>query len=154
MKTNNNNIKKFKNIPINNSKKIPNEKLKLSSLCTNLKRMLSPQQNGNIFIKKVLNTRNKGFIIDKLSSRNSSHGGNSIDSYKSKNKVKKSESSRMMLKQTMINLKKYNTKKNNSINKDNSFKNSNKIDISFNEIKKPLSHNKDKLFCIYKKKNQ
>ena len=123
MKTNNNNIKKFKNIPINNSKKIPNEKLKLSSLCTNLKRMLSPQQNGNIFIKKVLNTRNKGFIIDKLSSRNSSHGGNSIDSYKSKNKVKKSESSRMMLKQTMINLKKYNTKKNNSINKDNSFKN-------------------------------
>ena len=153
MKTNNNNIKKFKNIPINNSKKIPNEKLKLSSLCTNLKRMLSPQQNGNIFIKKVLNTRNKGFIIDKLSSRNSSHGGNSIDS-KSKNKVKKSESSRMMLKQTMINLKKYNTKKNNSINKDNSFKNSNKIDISFNEIKKPLSHNKDKLFCIYKKKNQ
>ena len=60
----------------------------------------------------------------------------------------------MMLKQTMINLKKYNTKKNNSINKDNSFKNSNKIDISFNEIKKPLSHNKDKLFCIYKKKNQ
>ena len=152
MKTNNNNIKKFKNIPINNSKKIPNEKLKLSSLCTNLKRMLSPQQNGNIFIKKVLNTRNKGFIIDKLSSRNSSHGGNSIDSYKSKNKVKKSESSRMMLKQTMINLKKYNTKKNNSINKDNSFKNSNKIDISFNEIKKPLSHNKDKLFCIYKKK--
>ena len=154
MKTSNNNIKKFKNIPINNSKKIPNEKLKLSSLCTNLKRMLSPQQNGNIFIKKVLNTRNKGFIIDKLSSRNSSHGGNSIDSYKSKNKVKKSESSRMMLKQTMINLKKYNTKKNNSINKDNSFKNSNKIDISFNEIKKPLSHNKDKLFCIYKKKNQ
>ena len=154
MKTNNNNIKKFKNIPINNSKKIQNEKLKLSSLCTNLKRMLSPQQNGNIFIKKVLNTRNKGFIIDKLSSRNSSHGGNSIDSYKSKNKVKKSESSRMMLKQTMINLKKYNTKKNNSINKDNSFKNSNKIDISFNEIKKPLSHNKDKLFCIYKKKNQ
>ena len=154
MKTNNNNIKKFKNIPINNSKKIPNEKLKLSSLCTNLKRMLSPQQNGNIFIKKVLNTRNKGFIIDKLSSRNSSHGGNSIDSYKSKNKVKKSESSRMMLKQTMINLKKYNTKKNNSINKDNSFKNRNKIDISFNEIKKPLSHNKDKLFCIYKKKNQ
>ena len=154
MKTNNNNIKKFKNIPINNSKKIPNEKLKLSSLCTNLKRMLSPQQNGNIFIKKVLNTRNKGFIIDKLSSRNSSHGGNSVDSYKSKNKVKKSESSRMMLKQTMINLKKYNTKKNNSINKDNSFKNSNKIDISFNEIKKPLSHNKDKLFCIYKKKNQ
>jgi len=154
MKTNNNNIKKFKNIPINNSKKIPNEKLKLSSLCTNLKRMLSPQQNGNIFIKKVLNTRNKGFIIDKLSSRNSSHGGNSIDSYKSKNKIKKSESSRMMLKQTMINLKKYNTKKNNSINKDNSFKNSNKIDISFNEIKKPLSHNKDKLFCIYKKKNQ
>ena len=154
MKTNNNNIKKYKNIPINNSKKIPNEKLKLSSLCTNLKRMLSPQQNGNIFIKKVLNTRNKGFIIDKLSSRNSSHGGNSIDSYKSKNKVKKSESSRMMLKQTMINLKKYNTKKNNSINKDNSFKNSNKIDISFNEIKKPLSHNKDKLFCIYKKKNQ
>ena len=154
MKTNNNNIKKFKNIPINNSKKIPNEKLKLSSLCTNLKRMLSPQQNGNIFIKKVLNTRNKGFIIDKLSSRNSSHGGNSIDSYKSKNKVKKSESSRMMLKQTMINLKKYTTKKNNSINKDNSFKNSNKIDISFNEIKKPLSHNKDKLFCIYKKKNQ
>ena len=132
MKTNNNNIKKFKNIPINNSKKIPNEKLKLSSLCTNLKRMLSPQQNGNIFIKKVLNTRNKGFIIDKLSSRNSSHGGNSIDSYKSKNKVKKSESSRMMLKQTMINLKKYNTKKNNSINKDNSFKNRNKIDISFN----------------------
>ena len=154
MKTNNNNIKKFKNIPINNSKKIPNEKLKLSSLCTNLKRMLSPQQNGNIFIKKVLNTRNKGFIIDKLSSRNSSHGGNSIDSYKSKNKVKKSESSRMMLKQTMINLKKYNTKKNNSINKDNSFKNSNKIDISFNEIKKPLSHNKDKFFFIYKKKNQ
>ena len=154
MKTNNNNIKKFKNIPINNSKKIPNEKLKLSSLCTNLKRMLSPQQNGNIFIKKVLNTRNKGFIIDKLSSRNSSHGGNSIDSYKSKNKVKKSESSRVVLGQTMINLKKYNTKKNNSINKDNSFKNSNKIDISFNEIKKPLSHNKDKLFCIYKKKNQ
>ena len=154
LKTSNNNIKKFKNIPINNSKKIQNEKLKLSSLCTNLKRMLSPQQNGNIFIKKVLNTRNKGFIIDKLSSRNSSHGGNSIDSYKSKNKVKKSESSRMMLKQTMINLKKYNTKKNNSINKDNSFKNSNKIDISFNEIKKPLSHNKDKLFCIYKKKNQ
>ena len=154
MKKNNNNIKKFKNIPINNSKKIQNEKLKLSSLCTNLKRMLSPQQNGNIFIKKVLNTRNKGFIIDKLSSRNSSHGGNSIDSYKSKNKVKKSESSRMMLKQTMINLKKYNTKKNNSINKDNSFKNSNKIDISFNEITKPLSHNKDKLFCIYKKKNQ
>ena len=154
MKTNNNNIKKYKNIPINNSKKIQNEKLKLSSLCTNLKRMLSPQQNGNIFIKKVLNTRNKGFIIDKLSSRNSSHGGNSIDSYKSKNKVKKSESSRMMLKQTMINLKKYTTKKNNSINKDNSFKNSNKIDISFNEIKKPLSHNKDKLFCIYKKKNQ
>ena len=154
MKTNNNNIKKFKNIPINNSKKIQNEKLKLSSLCTNLKRMLSPQQNGNIFIKKVLNTRNKGFIIDKLSSRNSSHGGNSIDSYKSKNKVKKSESSRVVLGQTMINLKKYNTKKNNSINKDNSFKNSNKIDISFNEIKKPLSHNKDKLFCIYKKKNQ
>ena len=154
MKTNNNNIKKFKNIPINNSKKIQNEKLKLSSLCTNLKRMLSPQQNGNIFIKKVLNTRNKGFIIDKLSSRNSSHGGNSIDSYKSKNKVKKSESSRMMLKQTMINLKKYNTKKNNSINKDNSLKISNKINTSFNEIKKPLSHNKDKLFCIYKKKNQ
>ena len=154
LKTCNNNIKKYRNIPINNSKKIKNEKPKLSSLCTNLKRMLSPHQNGNIFVKKVLNTRNNGFIIDRLSSRNSNHGGNSIDSYKLKNKVKKSESSKMILKQTMINLKKYNTKKNNSINKDNSIKISNKINTSFNEIKKPLSHNKDKLFYIYKKKNQ
>ena len=105
LKTCNNNIKKYRNIPINNSKKIKNEKPKLSSLCTNLKRMLSPQQNGNIFVKKVLNSRNNGFIIDRLSSRNSNHGGNSIDSYKLKNKVKKSESSKLILKQTMINLK-------------------------------------------------
>ena len=154
MKTCNNNIKKYNNIPKNNSKKIKNEKLNISSLCANLKRMLSPQQNGNIFVKKVLNTRNKGFILDKFSSKNSSCKRNSIESNKSKNKVNKSESSRMLLKQTTINLKRYNNKKNNSINKDNSFKNSNKINSSFNELKKPLSHYKDKLLYIYKKKNQ
>ena len=154
MKTCNNNIKKCNNIPKNNSKKIKNEKLNISSLCTNLKRMLSPQQNGNIFVKKVLNTRNKGFILDKFSSKNSSCRRNSIESNKSKNKVNKSESSRMLLKQTTINLKRYNNKKNNSINKDNSFKNTNKINSSFNELKKPLSHIKDKLLYIYKKKNQ
>ena len=154
MKTCNNNIKKYNNIPKNNSKKIKNEKLNISSLCANLKRMLSPQQNGNIFVKKVLNTRNKGFILDKFSSKNSSCRRNSIESNKSKNKVNKSESSRMLLKQTTINLKRYNNKKNNSINKDNSFKNSNKINSSFNELKKPLSHIKDKLLYIYKKKNQ
>ena len=154
MKTCNNNIKKCNNIPKNNSKKIKNEKLNISSLCANLKRMLSPQPNGNIFVKKVLNTRNKGFILDKFSSKNSSCRRNSIESNKSKNKVNKSESSRMLLKQTTINLKRYNNKKNNSINKDISFKNSNKINSSFNELKKPLSHIKDKLLYIYKKKNQ
>ena len=154
MKTCNNNIKKYNNIPINNSKKIKNEKLSIPSLCANLKRMLSPEQNSSIFVKKILNTRNKGFIKEKFSSKNTSLQRNSIDSYSSKAKVKKSESSRMIIKQTTINLKRNNSKKNNLLNKDNSCSNNNKINASFNKIKKTLSHDKDKLLYIYKKKNQ
>ena len=154
MKTCNNNIKKYNNIPINNSKKIKNEKLSIPSLCANLKRMLSPEQNSSIFVKKILNTRNKGFIKEKFSSKNTSLQRNSIDSYSSKAKVKKSESSRMIIKQTTINLKRNNSKKNNLLNKDNSCSNNNKINTSFNKIKKTLSHDKDKLLYIYKKKNQ
>ena len=154
MKTCNNNIKKYNNIPINNSKKIKNEKLSIPSLCANLKRMLSPEQNSSIFVKKILNTRNKGFIKEKFSSKNTSLQRNSIDSYSSKAKVKKSESSRMIIKQTTINLKRNNSKKNNLLNKDNSCSNNNKINTSFNKTKKTLSHDKDKLLYIYKKKNQ
>ena len=151
MKTsNNNNIKKYNNIETDKSKLINNNKLSIASLYSNLKMMLSPNQQGNIFIKKFLNTRNTGLSKDNILLKNR---GNSIESNKSKKKIKKPVSSRYILKKTTINTSRNNSKKNNLLKKDNSFEHCNKSNIPFNSINKNLSQNKDRQSYIYKKKN-
>ena len=151
MKSYNNKTNKGINISIDNKKNIKNNKLSINSLCTNLKRMLSPQQPENIFIKKFLNMRNKGLSKDKFSLRNKSVRENkSLDKCKIKNKFKKSESSRYILKRTTINSNKNSINQTFLLNKENL---SNRNNTSFNGIKKHnYSHDKYKTPYIYKKK--
>ena len=147
-----NNSKKYNNLQANNSKTIKNSKMSIATLCSNLKMMLSSNPNGNIFIKKSPNKRNTGYSKDKIFSKNDSYSRNSIENNNSKTKMKKPASSRYILKQTTINTSRNNSKKNNLINKDNSFDCCNKSNSPFNSINNNLSHNKDKQSYIYKKK--
>ena len=101
--------KKINNVPINNIKGIKNNKLIIGSLCNNLKRMISPKQNVNIFRKKILNIRNSGISRDKFSLKNTSFIKNkNIES----NRIIKSESSKVITKQININKSRNIIKKN------------------------------------------
>ena len=68
----NNNLKRIlNNISLNNSKSKKKNKLNISSLSKNIKKRLSPEQKGNVFIKKYF--RNKKYSIDKFAPVNISY---------------------------------------------------------------------------------
>ena len=121
--------KKINNVPINNIKGIKNNKLIIGSLCNNLKRMISPKQNVNIFRKKILNIRNSGISRDKFSLKNTSFIKNkNIES----NRIIKSESSKVITKQININKSRNIIKKNNFLKNDYSLNYNKKNFTPFN----------------------
>ena len=100
---NNKNIsKKFNKIPMDSSKAIKNYKLTIGSLIDNLKKILSPKQKENIFVKKPLSSRNTGFSIDRIPIKNNNIRGNSFQNNKPKNKFQKLEKPRVILKPTNL----------------------------------------------------
>ena len=152
MKTNNNNIKKYKKAPLNNEKIKERKKLNIASLCTNLKRMLSPQQNETIFKKKIFDNRNQRLSKERYSFK-STRSNKSFDKYKLRNHSKKSDKSKLILKYAGLNLSKNSVNKNSLLKKENEVNLYNKINNSFNGIKKiNLSQDKYKSSYIYKKK--
>ena len=142
--------KKINNVPINNIKGIKNNKLIIGSLCNNLKRMISPKQNVNIFRKKILNIRNSGISRDKFSLKNTSFIKNkNIES----NRIIKSESSKVITKQININKSRNIIKKNNFLKKDYSLNYNKKNFTPFNILNRNnYSCDKDRSSYIYKKK--
>ena len=158
----NNNIKRYNNIPIQNAKFCKNEKKIIGTLFTNLKRRLSPPQNGNIFVKKLINTTNRVLSSEKCFLRTKKIKENKIlkenksqENCRIKTKSKNPESSRLIQRRTIINTSRNINKKINSLIKDNSINYTNKINSSINSINKRnyMSHDKNKPTYIYQKKN-
>ncbi len=158
----NNNIKRYNNIPIQNAKFCKNEKMIIGTLFTNLKRRLSPPQNGNIFVKKLINTTNRVLSSEKCFLRTKKIKENKIlkenksqENCRIKTKSKNPESSRLIQRRTIINTSRNINKKINSSIKDNSINYTNKINSSINSINKRnyMSHDKNKPTYIYQKKN-
>ncbi len=158
----NNNIKRYNNIPIQNAKFCKNEKMIIGTLFTNLKRRLSPPQNGNIFVKKLINTTNRVLSSEKCFLRTKKIKENKIlkenksqENCRIKTKSKNPESSRLIQRRTIINTSRNINKKINSLIKDNSINYTNKINSSINRINKRnyMSHDKNKPTYIYQKKN-
>ena len=158
----NNNIKRYNNIPIQNAKFCKNEKMIIGTLFTNLKRRLSPPQNGNIFVKKLINTTNRVLSSEKCFLRTKKIKENKIlkenksqENCRIKTKSKNPESSRLIQRRTIINTSRNINKKINSLMKDNSINYTNKINSSINSINKRnyMSHDKNKPTYIYQKKN-
>ena len=157
----NNNIKRYNNIPIQNAKFCKNEKMIIGTLFTNLKRRLSPPQNGNIFVKKLINTTNRVLSSEKCFLRTKKIKENKIlkenksqENCRIKTKSKNPESSRLIQRRTIINTSRNINKKINSLMKDNSINYTNKINSSINSINKRnyMSHDKNKPTYIYQKK--
>ena len=158
----NNNIKRYNNIPIQNAKFCKNEKMIIGTLFTNLKRRLSPPQNGSIFVKKLINKTNKILSSEKCFLRTKKikeiitlKENKSQENCRIKTKLKNHESSRFIQRRTIINTSRNNNKKINSLIKDNSMNYNNKINSSINRINKRnyMSHDKNKPTYIYQKKN-
>ena len=149
---NNKNIsKKFNKIPTDSSKAIINYKLTIGSLIDNLRKMLSPKQKENIFVKKPLSSRNTGFSIDRIPIKNNNIRGNSFQNNKPKNKFQKLEKPRVILKPTNIYVGRNKSQKNN-LKMNNSDKYNSKSNIFFNGIYRNLNHEIGKVSYIYKKK--
>ena len=149
---NNKNIsKKFNKIPTDSSKAIINYKLTIGSLIDNLKKMLSPKQNENIFVKKPLSSRNTGFSIDRIPIKNNNIRGNSFQNNKPKYKFQKLEKPRVILKPTNLYVGRNKSQKNN-LKMNNSDKYNSKSNIFFNGIYRNLNHEIGKVSYIYKKK--
>ena len=149
---NNKNIsKKFNKIPTDSSKAIINYKLTIGSLIDNLKKMLSPKQKENIFVKKPLSSRNTGFSIDRIPIKNNNIRGNSFQNNKPKNKFQKLEKPRVILKPTNLYVGRNKSQKNN-LKMNNSDKYNSKSNIFFNGIYRNLNHEIGKVSYIYKKK--
>ena len=149
---NNKNIsKKFNKIPTDSSKAIINYKLTIGSLIDNLKKMLSPKQKENIFVKKPLSSRNTGFSIDRIPIKNNNIRGNSFQNNKPKYKFQKLEKPRVILKPTNIYVGRNKSQKNN-LKMNNSDKYNSKSNIFFNGIYRNLNHEIGKVSYIYKKK--
>ena len=149
---NNKNIsKKFNKIPMDSSKAIKNYKLTIGSLIDNLKKILSPKQKENIFVKKPLSSRNTGFSIDRIPIKNNNIRGNSFQNNKPKNKFQKLEKPRVILKPTNIYVGRNKSQKNN-LKMNNSDKYNSKSNIFFNGIYRNLNHEIGKVSYIYKKK--
>ena len=149
---NNKNIsKKFNKIPMDSSKAIKNYKLTIGSLIDNLKKILSPKQKENIFVKKPLSSRNTGFSIDRIPIKNNNIRGNSFQNNKPKYKFQKLEKPRVILKPTNIYVGRNKSQKNN-LKTNNSDKHNSKSNIFFNGIYRNLNHEIGKVSYIYKKK--
>ena len=149
---NNKNIsKKFNKIPMDSSKAIKNYKVTIGSLIDNLKKILSPKQKENIFVKKPLSSRNTGFSIDRIPIKNNNIRGNSFQNNKPKYKFQKLEKPRVILKPTNIYVGRNKSQKNN-LKMNNSDKYNSKSNIFFNEIYRNLNHEIGKVSYIYKKK--
>ena len=149
---NNKNIsKKFNKIPMDSSKAIKNYKLTIGSLIDNLKKILSPKQKENIFVKKPLSSRNTGFSIDRIPIKNNYIRGNSFQNNKPKYKFQKLEKPRVILKPTNIYVGRNKSQKNN-LKMNNSDKYNSKSNIFFNGIYRNLNHEIGKVSYIYKKK--
>ena len=149
---NNKNIsKKFNKIPTDSSKAIINYKLTIGSLIDNLKKILSPKQKENIFVKKPLSSRNTGFSIDRIPIKNNNIRGNSFQNNKPKNKFQKLEKPRVILKPTNLYVGRNKSQKNN-LKMNNSDKYNSKSNIFFNGIYRNLNHEIGKVSYIYKKK--
>ena len=149
---NNKNIsKKFNKIPMDSSKAIKNYKVTIGSLIDNLKKILSPKQKENIFVKKPLSSRNTGFSIDRIPIKNNNIRGNSFQNNKPKNKFQKLEKPRVILKPTNIYVGRNKSQKNN-LKMNNSDKYNSKSNIFFNGIYRNLNHEIGKVSYIYKKK--
>ena len=149
---NNKNIsKKFNKIPMDSSKAIKNYKLTIGSLIDNLKKILSPKQKENIFVKKPLSSRNTGFSIDRIPIKNNNIRGNSFQNNKPKNKFQKLEKPRVILKPTNLYVGRNKSQKNN-LKMNNSDKYNSKSNIFFNGIYRNLNHEIGKVSYIYKKK--
>ena len=154
MRTINNNknfSKKFNKIPTDSSKAIINYKLTIGSLIDNLKKILSPKQKENIFVKKPLSSRNTGFSIDRIPIKNNNIRGNSFQNNKPKNKFQKLEKPRVILKPTNLYVGRNKSQKNN-LKMNNSDKYNSKSNIFFNGIYRNLNHEIGKVSYIYKKK--
>ena len=149
---NNKNIsKKFNKIPTDSSKAIINYKLTIGSLIDNLKKILSPKQKENIFVKKPLSSRNTGFSSDRIPIKNNNIRGNSFQNNKPKNKFQKLEKPRVILKPTNLYVGRNKSQKNN-LKMNNSDKYNSKSNIFFNGIYRNLNHEIGKVSYIYKKK--
>ena len=149
---NNKNIsKKFNKIPMDSSKAIKNYKVTIGSLIDNLKKILSPKQKENIFVKKPLSSRNTGFSIDRIPIKNNNIRGNSFQNNKPKYKFQKLEKPRVILKPTNIYVGRNKSQKNN-LKMNNSDKYNSKSNIFFNGIYRNLNHEIGKVSYIYKKK--
>ena len=149
---NNKNIsKKFNKIPMDSSKAIKNYKLTIGSLIDNLKKILSPKQKENIFVKKPLSSRNTCFSIDRIPIKNNYIRGNSFQNNKPKYKFQKLEKPRVILKPTNIYVGRNKSQKNN-LKMNNSDKYNSKSNIFFNGIYRNLNHEVGKVSYIYKKK--
>ena len=149
---NNKNIsKKFNKIPMDSSKAIKNYKVTIGSLIDNLKKILSPKQKENIFVKKPLSSRNTGFSIDRIPIKNNNIRGNSFQNNKPKYKFQKLEKPRVILKPTNLYVGRNKSQKNN-LKMNNSDKYNSKSNIFFNGIYRNLNHEIGKVSYIYKKK--
>ena len=149
---NNKNIsKKFNKIPMDSSKAIKNYKLTIGSLIDNLKKILSPKQKENIFVKKPLSSRNTCFSIDRIPIKNNYIRGNSFQNNKPKYKFQKLEKPRVILKPTNLYVGRNKSQKNN-LKMNNSDKYNSKSNIFFNGIYRNLNHEIGKVSYIYKKK--
>ena len=136
---------------MDSSKAIKNYKLTIGSLIDNLKKILSPKQKENIFVKKPLSSRNTGFSIDRIPIKNNNIRGNSFQNNKPKNKFQKLEKPRVILKPTNLYVGRNKSQKNN-LKMNNSDKYNSKSNIFFNGIYRNLNHEIGKVSYIYKKK--
>ena len=149
----NNNMKKYvNNVSLNNPKMSKNiNKLNITPICKNIKKRLSPQPRGTVFIKKYF--INKKLSKDKYNVGNFSCRNNSSANYKIKEKniIVKSCSSNYMKKPITISMSRGNSKKNTlqNIYTPNNIKNQ-----SYNSINnsRPLTQQRNKIAYIYKKK--
>ena len=147
----NNNMKRnLNNISLNNSKsKKKNNKLNIVSLSKNIKKRLSPEIKGNVFIKKYF--RNKKYSKDKFTPINISYRNKSIDSYKIKQTIIKSCSSNYMKNIVNANTSRGNINRNNLLNIYTPINANIKSYNSFID-NKPFTQQRKNISYIYKKK--
>ena len=146
----NNNMKiNLNNLSLNNSKSKKKNKLNIGSLSKNIKKRLSPELKGNIFIKKYF--RNKKYSKDKFAPINISYRNKSIDSNKIKQTILKSCSSNNMKNAVNANTSRGNINRNNLLNIYTPINTNIK---SYNSLvdNKPFTQQRKNISYIYKKK--